>query len=139
MERIAQAFLFRGHVTEVAPGVLRTSSNTADGATAFEAEVVFSSARAFREHGTISFGGDGSLSVRTLGSGDLSASPDPAYRHGSVVLEVEDGGGLYEGAHGRITSNFVLSPDGEITDEQVMVLFLAKGVEQDDNLGRRHS
>jgi hypothetical protein len=40
------------------------------------------------------------------------------------VLEIDGGAGRYARATGRITSNFVLSPDGEITDEQVVVLFI---------------
>jgi hypothetical protein len=41
------------------------------------------------------------------------------------VLEAE-GLGTLEGAHGRITSNFVVSSDGEVTDDRVVVLFIER-------------
>jgi hypothetical protein len=54
----------------------------------------------------------------------LAPSADGRTRHGTSVLAVTGGAGRYAGASGRITSNFVLSPDGEVTDEQVVVVFI---------------
>ena len=47
-------------------------------------------------------------------------------RLGAVILDVENGQGRYAGAKGRITSNFVLSRDGGLKDEQVAVIFIDK-------------
>jgi hypothetical protein len=44
---------------------------------------------------------------------------------GTAVLEAE-GVGALEVRPGRITSNFVVSSDGEVLDEQVVVLVIAK-------------
>jgi len=60
----------------------------------------------------------------------LEPSADGHLRHGTSVLGVMGGAGRYAGASGRITSNFVLSPDGEVTDEQVVVLFIDREEEQ---------
>jgi DNA repair protein RadA/Sms len=67
----------------------------------------------------------GSATVCVL-EGRLDDAPGGEIRHGASVLEVAEGRGRYAGARGRITSNFVLSPDGEITDEQVLVLFIQR-------------
>ncbi len=41
------------------------------------------------------------------------------------MLEICGGTGRFDGASGRITSNFVVSDDGEITDHQLGVVFVA--------------
>jgi len=85
--------------------------------------VEFADERRFSETGTISGGDVELLRVSTLGTGVLTDAPAPGLRHGTAVLEVE-GVGRFAGARGRITSNFVVSDDGEVTDEQVVVLFM---------------
>jgi hypothetical protein len=79
----------------------------------------------FDERGTISFGRNSSIRFRTIGSGRLAPSPDPHLCHGTVVWEVEDGEGQFDGARGRITSNFFVSDTGELTDNQLGVIFVA--------------
>ncbi len=75
--------------------------------------------------GTISIGERHRLRFRTLGTGRLTASPEPYLRHGGVLCEVEAGEGQFAGARGRIASNFLLSDGGELTDNQLGLLFLA--------------
>jgi hypothetical protein len=106
----------------VGPGILdaELSARGAHVAT----RLVFLDEATFREEGTIDFGNGNTLRFRSLGRGRLELSPDGSVRHGTSVLEVDGGAGRYEGATGQITSNFVLSPNGEIRDEQVIVLFI---------------
>jgi len=78
----------------------------------------------FDESGTISVGRNTSVRFRTIGSGRLSASPDPQLRHGAAVCGIEEGRGQFEHAWGRITSNLVLSDTAELTDNQLGVIFV---------------
>jgi hypothetical protein len=80
----------------------------------------------FDESGTISFGHKSSIRFRTIGSGRLSASADPDLRHGTAVWEIEDGKGQFERARGRITSNFLLSNTGDLTDNQLGLIFVSR-------------
>jgi hypothetical protein len=114
----------RGHMTEVGPGVLDAELSARGARVA--TRLVFTDETTFREEGTIDLGGGDVLRFRSLGNGTLEQAPDGSVRQGASVLEVEGGDGRYAGARGRITSNFVLSPNGEITDEQVAVLFIDK-------------
>jgi hypothetical protein len=87
--------------------------------------VLLSDDRTFEETGSISFGNGNTLYFHTIGTGILGPSPDPDLRHGSCVREVVGGQGRFARAEGRITSNFLLSSTGEITDTQVGVIFVA--------------
>lgn len=112
----------KGHMTEVAPGVL-DAELVARGARV-ATRLVFVDETSFHEEGTVDLGGGNALRFRSIGNGTLEQAADGSVRQGASVLEVDGGDGRYAGARGRITSNFVLSPDGEITDEQVAVLFI---------------
>ncbi len=112
----------RGRMTVVRPGVLDAELSTRG--TRVATRLVFSDEIMFEESGTIDFGRGDGLHVRSLENGRLERSADGRLRHGTSVLGVVAGMGRYAGASGRITSNFVLWPDGEVTDEQVVVLFI---------------
>jgi len=127
MDQVTFTRRLRGHMTVVGPGVLDAELSTRG--TRVASRLVFSDEVTFREEGTIDFGHGNAVRFRSLGSGTLQQSPDGSLRHGTSVLEVDGGVGRYAGARGRITSNFVVSPSGEITDEQVVVLFV-KGREK---------
>jgi hypothetical protein len=73
---------------------------------------------------TIDFGHGHELWVQTMDRGRLAPSADTHLRHGSSTLHVVGGKGQFKGASGRITSNFVVSDTGELTDNQLGVLFL---------------
>jgi len=109
-------------MTEVRPGVLDAELEARGARIAMR--LVFSDEATFEEYGTIDLGNGDALRFRSLESGHLERSPDGRSRHGTSVLGVVEGEGRYAGASGRITSNFVVSPDGEVTDEQVAVLFI---------------
>jgi hypothetical protein len=73
---------------------------------------------------TIDFGHGHELWVQTMDRGRLSPSADTHLRHGSATLHVVGGKGQFKDASGRITSNFVVSDTGELTDNQLGMLFL---------------
>jgi hypothetical protein len=124
MRQVVYSQRLGGRLTAVAPGVLDASlAGLAEPATV-DAQLSFAGERSFSVTGEIRFD-EGSLRFRTLESGRLDPSPEPGLRHGTAVLEVCGGTGRFHGAHGRITSNFVVSADGEITDHQHGVVFLA--------------
>jgi hypothetical protein len=112
----------RGHTTVVGPGVL--DAELFARGTHVASRLVFTDESTFSEEGTIDFGRGDTLRFRSLGNGTLAQAPDGSVRQGASVLEIDGGDGRYAGARGRITSNFVLSASGEITDEQVAVLFI---------------
>ena len=109
-------------MTVVRPGVL--DADLSGRGVRVAMRLVFSDEETFRETGTIDLGRGDSIRFRSLESGSLESSSDGLVRHGTSVLGIAGGLGRYAGASGRITSNFVLSPDGEVTDEQVAVVFI---------------
>jgi hypothetical protein len=133
---------FRGQVAEVADG-LRKEARAPGGALVTsltpegpdgrfvwapgDEEAVFESTLAFRdeggfaEEGRIAFGPGNSLRIR--GRGRLAPSADPELRQGTVVWTVDGGEGHFEGSSGLITSNFLLSATGDLTENQLAVVF----------------
>ena len=79
--------------------------------------------------GEITFGADDAITFRADGA--LRASPDPAVRHGTAVLEVTGGRGRLAGARGYVTSNFLLSDAGELTDHHLGLLFVERPVQEE--------
>lgn len=75
----------------------------------------------FEEEGTIVFSRGNTVRIR--GRGQLAPSPDPHLLHGTVIWDVSSGEGQFEGASGRITSNFFLSDTGDLTENQLGVIF----------------
>jgi hypothetical protein len=113
---------FRGQAREVAPGVVRKIAEGAE--TRLESDVSFSDETTFREEGTIDFGDGNRVRFRTLGVGWLGLSPEPELRQGAVIWEVDGGNGRFEDAQGLITSNFLVSDTGDVTDNQFGVVFV---------------
>ena len=79
--------------------------------------------------GEISFGVDDAITFRAQGA--LGASPDPCLRHGTAVFEVTGGRGRLAGARGYVTSNFLLSDTGELTDHHLGLLFVEQPVQEE--------
>jgi hypothetical protein len=79
----------------------------------------------FDQSGTIEFAPGHVLAFRSVGAARLDRSPDPHLRHGASVWEVEGGEGQFHGAHGRITSNFLVSDTNELTDNHFGLIFVA--------------
>ncbi len=48
----------------------------------------------------------------------------PGVRRGAVMWKVTGGDGRFAGAHGIITSNFAVSPDGEVVDNHYARIYL---------------
>jgi hypothetical protein len=79
---------------------------------------------AFSEEVSVDFGHGHELRLRTVDEGRLTDSADEDLRHGTAILVVVGGTGQFEGATGRITSNFVVSDTGDLTDNQLGLVFL---------------
>jgi hypothetical protein len=96
-----------------------------DGAEAFlESRLSLNGNGSFTEAGAVDFGHGHELHLRTVDPGRLQPSADADLRHGTAVLEVVGGTGQFAGASGRISSNFVVSDTGDLTDNQLGLIFL---------------
>jgi len=139
---ITYSLQFRGQVERLdgdlrkqarAPGGALVTSLTADGPSGrfvwapedeealLESRLAFQDERRFVEAGTIVFAMGNTLRIR--GRGRLTPSADPDLRQGTVVWRIEGGAGHLEGATGLITSNLLLSATGDLTENQLGVIF----------------
>ena len=75
--------------------------------------------------GTIPFGEGHSFEFSSIGEGLIGSSPAAGVSHGAVNWKIEQGRGQFAGASGIITSNFILSEQGEATDCHFGVIWLA--------------
>jgi hypothetical protein len=89
-----------------------------------ESRLVLADGGSFDEVGSIVVGPGNVIRFRTVGAGHLAASPDPHLEHGTAMWEIESGEGQFEGATGRITSNFFVSDTGELTDNHLGLIFV---------------
>ena len=142
MKPITFSLQFRGQVAQLgeglrkqarAPGCALVTSLTAEGPEGhfvwapgddealLDSTLAFRDERRFDELGTIVFTLGNSLRIR--GSGRLAPSADPDLRQGTVVWTIEGGDGHFEGATGLITSNFLLSVTGDLTENQLGIVF----------------
>jgi hypothetical protein len=78
----------------------------------------------FVEDGTITYGSAGAVTFDTVGRGHVGPAPVAGWSHGVVMWRITGGGGGFAGAQGLITSNFTVSPDGEVTDDHFTRLYL---------------
>jgi len=78
----------------------------------------------FVEDGTITYGRAGSISFDTVGRGHVGPAPDGSGSHGVVMWRITGGDGRFAGAQGLITSNFTVTPDGQVTDDHFTRLYL---------------
>ncbi len=78
----------------------------------------------FVEDGTITYGPAGAVSFVTVGRGHVGPAPRAGWSHGVVVWRITGGEGGLAGAQGLITSNFTVSPEGEVTDDHFARLYL---------------
>jgi hypothetical protein len=79
----------------------------------------------FKETGVITFGGgEHRLRFSTIGQGYIGPSAAPSLRQGAVMWQVDSGDGQLQGAQGLITSNFLISDAGEVTDHHMGVIFI---------------
>ena len=78
----------------------------------------------FVEDGTITYGSAGAVSFDTVGRGHVAPAPTAGWSHGVVMWRITGGEGRFAGARGLITSNFTVSPDGDVTDDHFARLYL---------------
>jgi hypothetical protein len=78
----------------------------------------------FVEDGTITYGRAGSISFDTVGRGHVGPAAGGVGSHGVVMWRITGGDGRFAGAQGLITSNFTVTPDGQVTDDHVTRLYL---------------
>ena len=64
------------------------------------------------------------LRFRSVGRGALGPWPEPGLRLGTAVCEIDGGSGRLASASGRITSSFLISDTGDLTDHQFGLLFV---------------
>jgi hypothetical protein len=132
MDPLAFTLEFHGKAVELDPGRLWAETRAIldggelDGFGAAEAlcrrDLELTSDGSLVERGEITLGGANAITFSARGR--LRASPDPMLRHGTAILEVTGGRGRLAGARGFITSNFLLSQSGELTDHHQGLLFL---------------
>lgn len=137
MKQITYAAQFKGGavpVDESNPGVLKVNAK-AEGsplaisgsnhqATTFESNVRMTSEAAFDEDGKIGFGDGSSIRFSTVNEGAVAPSGAEGVTAGAVIWKIDGGEGALAGATGYITSNFFFNMQGEVTDNQVGVIFL---------------
>jgi len=111
-------------VTRIDPdGVHSTFEAHEGGEALLERRLTFVDAARFEDVGTISFGNGHALRFRSIDPGSLVPAGD-SLRHGTAAWEIDGGSGSFEGATGRIVSNFLLAETGELTDRELGVLFI---------------
>ena len=142
MHPITFSLQFRGQVTRLgdgrrkearAPGCALVTRLTPEGPAArfewasgedealLESRLTFQDERRFDEEGAIVFALGHSLRIR--GHRRLAPCADPELRHGSVVWRIAGGDGHFRRSSGLITSNFLLSASGDLTENQLAVVF----------------
>jgi len=89
-----------------------------------EAEVDVLGAGVFTETGTIRYGSAGSVTFATLGRGVVVPSEVPGERRGAVMWRVTGGDGRFTDAHGIITSNFAVGPEGHVVDNHFARIYV---------------
>lgn len=142
MHPITFSLQFRGQVSRLddgrrkearAPGCALVTRLTPDGPAArfewasgedealLESRLTFRDESRFDEEGAIVFALGHSLRIQ--GRGRLAPCADPELRHGSVVWRIAGGDGHFHRSTGLITSNFLLSASGDLTENQLAVVF----------------
>jgi hypothetical protein len=135
MKPVAFALRFHGEVVELDPGRFWADTRAPldgagelewreDGQATCRRDFELTEDGSLLERGEMSFGAGHAITFSARGR--LRASPDPRLRHGTAVLEVTGGRGLFTGARGFVTSNFLLSESGELTDHHQALLFIER-------------
>ncbi len=111
--------------TRVTATGLESSIDRIDGGDAtFDSEVRIGEDGKFDESGTITFGAGNSLSFETVGEGRLGPSPNEGTNSGCIMWRIVSGTGQFAGAEGYITSNFTVSGEGAVEDNQFGVIWV---------------
>ena len=121
MEPTQFTLTLSGTAVEVEHGQLWADTTADDGVAACRRRIEVWDDGTVAGPGELSFGAHDTISFRARGS--LGSSPDPRRRHGTAVLEITGGRGRLAGARGYITSNFLLSDTGALTDHHLGLVF----------------
>jgi len=78
----------------------------------------------FAEEGEITYGSAGKVTFTTQGRGWVAPAGAPGAVYGAVVWTITGGAGRFAGARGLITSNFSVSPTGDVVDHHVARVLL---------------
>ena len=114
--------------TVVGPSGVETTLHPAPGDLAFlEAQIHPAEDHSLEGSALLSFGDDGlhGLKLQTMHGGHLSPSPNPGIMAGSVNWKVVGGTGRFASASGFVASTFTLTDDGELSEYQCGLLFVA--------------
>jgi len=88
-----------------------------------ELELTFTGATTFQLVGSITFGtGVHQVHIHTAGSGYLNRPAGDGCMYGAVISWIEEGAGQFAGANGLLTSNFIVTESGEVTDYHLGVV-----------------
>jgi hypothetical protein len=111
--------------TVVGDGGVESAIDTIDGDRAvLESRVERFADGSFVEEGTITYGRAGTISFVTVGRGTVEPSALPGWVHGAVIWSITGGDGLFAGAQGFITSNFVVSAGGDVVDNHFTRMYV---------------
>ena len=111
--------------TVLGDGGVESAADTIDGERAvLESRVERFADGSFVEDGTIAYGLAGTISFVTVGRGSVGPSPIPGWVHGAVIWSVTGGDGVFAGAQGLITSNFVVSAGGDVVDNHFTRIYV---------------
>ena len=149
MKPIAYSLQFRGHAARLhgdcvrlrlsAPsaalvttigafGVRGRFDDVSGGEATLDAQLSLGRSRTV-DRGTIDFGRGNTVRFRSRPP-RLARSPDPHLEQGAVIREVEGGKGQFAGAEGLITSNFLISDTGDVTDNHFGLIFIRDDTER---------
>ena len=113
--------------TKIELSGLNTEVKASEGELAFlESQLHLVGPDSFREDGSITFGEDAEhiLQFSTIGEGHFTSSPEPGTIAGTASWRIEGGKGQFARASGFITSTFVLTQSGDLSDVQSGLIFL---------------
>lgn len=89
----------------------------------FQSQVILSG-ETFNETRSIDYNGHGKLKFETVETGHLGPSPMAGLQWGAVIWRITEAEGEFVGAKGYITSNFTISADGDVVDNQYIRMFI---------------
>src|SRR5262245_35406142 len=78
----------------------------------------------FTVAGTVKYGPAGKVNFHTVGRGFLGPTGVDGLRQGAVIWQITGGEGQFSGATGLVTSNFSVTSEGEMVDNQIAQIFL---------------
>jgi hypothetical protein len=114
-------------ITTVGPmGVLGRFSDVSGGEAFLDSELVFDKESSFADRGTIEFGRGNTLRFHAIRS-RLTHCPDSRLKHGAAIHQVDGGEGQFAGSEGLITSNFLISDTGDVTQNHLGLIFIGQG------------